>query len=289
MNRAGLFPVFILLALIPAYIFTLTTIALLQKQLPTGDNLAVTLPAPVLKITSLEYDGLVSDLFYLRALVLFGSTFDGKQRRLVAARDYDSIKNLLVTSTDLDPYFLDPYFLANAVLTWDADRVKEANQLLAKGSRYREWDYWLPFYLGFNSYYFLGDHAKAAQYLMIASKKPGADPFFSFFAARLAYMGNSLENAIVFLEGILKTTTDKLLRQDYETRLAALKIMLDLEKRVALYRQQYGTYPANLKVLVAHQLLDRIPVDPYGGEFYLHTDGKIKTSSDLRPVTKKDH
>ncbi|ABQ26847.1 tetratricopeptide repeat protein [Geotalea uraniireducens] len=286
MRISRIFPVVLLGVLIPGYFSTLSYVSLTNKRLPKGEEVNVVLPSPVLKITSLEYDGLASDVLYLKSLVFYGSTWVGKSQRNVKEWEYDWLYNVLKASTDLDPYFLDPYFLANGVLGWEAKRVAETNRFLAKGSRYRDWDYWLPFFLGFNYYYFLGENDKAAEYLMKASKKPGADPFYGYFAARLAYKGNRTENAIIFLEGMLKTTKEKTIRKDYETRLEALKAILYLEKGEVVYKDKFGKNPDNLNALIEHRIISQIPVDPYGGEFYIDKDGSVKTTSDLRPMKK---
>jgi hypothetical protein len=286
MRISRFFPVVLLFFLIPTYFVTLSTVSRINKILPTGDETNILLPSPILKVTSLDFDGLVSDVIYLKALVDYGSTFVGNKRLAISKAQYTRLYNMLMTSTDLDPYFLDPYFLGNSILSWEANRVADSILLLKKGSQFRNWDYWLPFYIGFNYYYFLRDNINASKYLMIASQKPGADPFFAYFAARLAYEGNRTENAIVFLEGILKTTKDETMRKDYKIRLETLKSMLDLEKGAAVYKERVGVYPAKISDLIEQRIIGRIPEDPYGGEFYIDKDGSVKTTSDLRPMEK---
>jgi hypothetical protein len=287
MKMRQFLPAIVLIVLMPAYFSTLSWLSSMNKRLPHADEVSVVLPSPILKITSLDFDGLASDVLYLRALVFYGSTYDGNKHRKIEEWEFTWMYNALNASTDLDPYFLDPYFLANGVLTWEAKKLRETNTMLEKGSRYRDWDYWLPFFLGFNYFYFLDDNAKAAEYLMQAAQKPGADPFFSFFAARLAYKGNRTENAIIFLEGVLKTTKDETMRKDYEIRLETLKAMLDLEKGVKVYKERMGSYPGKLYNLVEQRIIGRIPEDPYGGEFYIDEDGSVKTTSDMRVVKEK--
>lgn len=280
-------PVIVLILMVPVYLYLLTTTAHLYKQLPKGDDVSILLPAPLLKVSSLDYDGLAADALFFKALTFYGSSFDGNKRRELKEWEYDWLHKALSISTDLDPYFLDPYFLANATLAWEANRVNDANALLTKGSQFRTWDYWLPFLIGFNHYYFLDDDAKAAEFLMEASKKPGADPFFGFFAARLAYNSNRTENAITFIEGILSTTKDQTMRKDYEIRLKTLKAILFLERAVASFKAKYGSLPHSISQLLEEKIIDRLPVDPYGGTFYLQADGTVKTTSNLRVGKKK--
>jgi len=284
MRISRIFSALLLAVLVPAYFSILSNVSIANRTLPRGNEVNIILPAPILKITSLDFDGLASDVLYFKAILFYGSTYVGKQQRKIFEWEYTWLYKTLAAATDLDPYFLDPYLLTNGVLGWEANRVVETNRLLTKGSHYRDWDYWLPFYLGFNYYYFLGDNPKAAEYLMQAAQKPGADPFFSFLAARLAYKGNRTENAIVFLQGILKTTKDETMRKDYEIRLEALKKMLDLERSVAVYKERTGNYPEKLSDLINQRIIGGIPNDPYGGEFYVDKDGSVKTTSDLRSM-----
>jgi len=287
MKLSRIFPVILLFVLIPAYLGVLSIVSGINKSLLSGSETKILLPSPVLKVTSLDFDGLVSDALYLKALVSYGSTYVGSKRSAISESNFTWLLNLLKTSTDLDPYFLDPYFLGNSIMSWEANRVTDSILLMKKGSQYRNWDYWLPFYIGFNYYYFLNDNLNAANYLMIASQKPGADPFFAYFASRLAYKGNRAENAIIFLEGVLKTTKDETMRKDYKIRLETLKLMLSLEKGVAVYKERTGNNPEKLSVLVEQHIIDRIPEDPYGGEFYVDNDGAVKTTSDLRYMKKE--
>lgn len=282
MRTARWIPGITLVLLVPAYLYLLTTVAQLHKQLPKSDDVSILLPAPLLKISSLDYDGLAADALFFKALVFYGSSFDGNKRRELKEWEYDWLHKALSISTDLDPYFLDPYFLANATLAWEANRVQDANALLTKGSQFRTWDYWLPYLIGFNHYYFLDDNIKGAEFLMEASKKPGADPFFGFLATRFSYNSNRTENAITFIEGVLNTTKDETMRRDYKLRLEALKNIKYLEQGVSKYKAKLGKLPSNISQLFNEKIIDSIPTDPYGGSFYLRADGSVKTSSDLR-------
>ena len=79
--------------------------------------------------------------------------------------------------------------------------VRETNELLEKGTRYRDWDWNLPFYAGFNNFFFLHDNAKASELLATAAQRPGPSEQLLSLAARLAYTEKKTENAIMFLRG----------------------------------------------------------------------------------------
>ncbi|HEY6873441.1 MAG TPA: hypothetical protein VI298_12015 [Geobacteraceae bacterium] len=282
-----LFPIVIIILLLPAYLFSLSMTSTQRKMLPLGGEVSYVLPSPLLKITALEFDGLASDFMFLKALTFYGGTLERKERPRVQEVEWRWMYDVLNAATDLDPYFYDPYYFANSNFTWEAHMVKEANTLLAKGNRYREWDWTIPFYMGFNEFYFLHDNAKASEYLMQGSKRPDADPILATLAVRMAYRGNRTEIAIVFLQETLKKTKDKNTRRELGMRLEVLQGVLALERAVETYKSKFAKLPHDLNELVAKGLLARIPDDPYCGEFYLDEDGSVKTTSDLYTTRKK--
>lgn len=277
-------PALILLVLLSLHILTVPVVSEKRKMLPKGEEASYILPSPLLRITALEFDSLASDFTFLQAMVFMGSTFERTERPRVKEREWKWLHDALNASTDLDPYFLDPYYFGEANLAWEGNMIKETNALLEKGRRHRDWDWMLPFFIGFNHFYFLQENDKASEYLMEASKRPDASPMLSSLASRLAYKGNRTENAIIFLRQILKDTTDGRLKKEYETRLTTLEKILFLEKAVTVYKERFAKAPSKLDDLLAARAIRTVPEDPYGGRFYIDTEGSIKTTSDLRPM-----
>ncbi len=253
-----------------------------RKSLPADTDSGLVIPSSVLKITSLEFKGIVSDLLFLKALVFDGGTYARNEEPRIRPEEWQWLDRMLTASTDLDPYFSDPYYLANAHMTWEGGMVREANELLEKGTRYRDWDWELPFYAGFNNFFFLHDNGKAAELLATAALRPGPSEQLLSLAARLAYTDKKTENAIVFLEAILKKTEEDRLRQQYRTRIHALEARLLLERGVSSYKKKYGRYPTVLQDLVMAGLIPEIPRDPYGGNFSIGTNGQVTSTSDYR-------
>lgn len=275
-------PIILILLLFPVHVSIISKVAEGKKLLPKGEDTSYVLPSPILKIMALEFDGLASDFLFLQALVFEGSTFERKERPRVKEWEYRWMYNTLNASTDLDPYFFDPYYFGEANLTWEGNMVREINTLLEKGSRFRDWDWALLFYAGFNSFYFLHEDANASEYLMEASKRPDASPMLASLAARLAYKGKKTENAIIFLQEILSITDDENTKKMYEKRLNALKAILFLERAAAAYQERFKKQPQSLDDLITKGAINDIPKDPYGGKFYIDKDGSIKTTSELR-------
>lgn len=282
-----MFPALLLILLVPFHILGLQYVTREWKSLPVSQDAAYVIPSPILKITSLEYKGIASDFLFLRALVFFGGIIEkvgleNKPLREVSMEwEWKWLYDTLKASTDLDPYFYDPYYFGQAHLPW-MNMTRETNILLENGVVHRDWDWNLPFFKGFNYFYFLQENDKASEYLMIASRKPGASPLFASLAVRLAYRGRRTANAISFIEQILKNEEDESIKKEYHARLETLKAILYLEQVTSLYIERFGNTPSDLKTLIEKGLIKALPKDPYGGEFYISFDGSIKTTSDMR-------
>jgi hypothetical protein len=281
----GLLVAFLLILAVFIHVLSLGKASEAFKKLSQDDQYSFVLPSPMMKIASLEYQGLASDILFLKSMIFMGGTFERKERPRVKEWEWKWLINVLDNATDLDPYFFDPYFFANAFLPWDAGMTEDANKLLEKGSRYRDWDWMPPFFIGFNYFYFLQDDSRAAEFLMEASRRPGGDPMLASIASRLAFKENRTETAIYFLEQTARNTEDKNLKYRFETRIKALRSVLLLEQAVSAYKKKFGKTPSTVDDLVNRKILVRLPVDPYGGTYYIAQDGRIKstTSSELEP------
>jgi hypothetical protein len=257
-----------------------------RKSLPTEAGNGMVLPSPILKITALEFKGLVSDLLFLKALVFEGSTYQRNEEPRLKPKEWQWLDKVLTASTDLDPYFVDPYYFANAHMTWEGGMVRETNRMLEKGTRYRDWDWMLPFFEGFNYFYFLHDSTKAAELLKTAAQRPGPSEQLLSLASRLTFKERKTENSILFLEAVLKKTENENLRKEYETRVSALHARLLLERAVSAYKKKFTRPPLSLQRMIESGVLRKIPEDPYGGSFSLGPEGEIHCTSDYKLLPK---
>lgn len=244
------------------------------------------LPGPILRITATQFDGLASDLMLLKATTFFGERTYKRMR--LAPEEWDRLTDTLEAATDLDPVFLDPYHFGEMVLTWDAGRVADANRLLEKALPHRPSEWLIPFYLGFNHFYFLHDDQKGAEYLMAASRLPGSHKFVGLLAARLSTQAGRTEAAIAFLDEIGESTSDPRLKQRLTQRADALKAIALIERGMTVYEERYHQVPERVEQLVEGRVLKKLPPDPYGGRFFIDEHGRVQTTSRLvaRPVTR---
>lgn len=274
--------IILLVVLATTHVFLLGKATDEFKLLPKGKDSSFMIPTPILKIVTLDFHGIASDYLFLNALVFIGSVGERKERPRVKPWEWKWLYYTLDASTSLDPYFLDPYYLANAQLTWDALMINETNLLLEKGSKYRDWDSSLPFYIGFNYFYFLQDNLNARTWLLEASRRPDAPALYASLAAKLSYQKKRTENSISFIEEMAKKTEDQELKQKYEIRLDFLRQVLKVENAVEAYKKRFGKKPTDIHALIRIGMLHEIPADPYGGQLYLDFDGKVKSTSELQ-------
>lgn len=273
--------IILLIVLTSVHVFLLGRVTEGFKLLPKEEeDSAFMMPTPILKIAALDFHSIASDYLFLHALVFLGTTDERTERPRVKPWEWKWLYSVVDASASLDPYFYDPYYFAQAQFTWGPMMIQETNTLLERGSHARDWDPMLPFFIGFNYFYFLHDDESAGVYLMEAAKKPGADPMYAGLAAKLAYKSNRTEIAIAFLEEMAKKTDDEALKKTYEVRIEALRDILSLENAVAVFKKKFGRVPQHLDDLVKKGIIEEMPKDPYGGEYFVDSQGRVKTTSE---------
>jgi hypothetical protein len=240
------------------------------------------IPSKFSRILALGNQGLLSDFLFLKVATYIGGKGSAKQP--MGEADWQFVASSLNVVTDLDPYFVDPYIMTEGLLTWDAGQPELANQLLIKGTKYRTDDWRLPFFIGFNHFYFLKDYEAAAGYIMTAAQLPGSPAYLQTLGARLAYYGGKSKTALLFLQQMLAENDDPLLRKRLSLRLTALERAVLIEEAVEKFKAQQGRVPNPLSELVTAGYLAELPIDPYGGQWGLVENGRVFSSSRFAEV-----
>ena len=235
------------------------------------------IPSKFSRILALGNQGVLSDFLFLKTSTFVGGR--GMSGQMMEEEDWDFVVRSLGVVTDLDPYFVDPYVLAEGLLAWDAGKIEAANQLLEKGMRYRTKDWRLPFYVGFNHFYFLKDFQTASGFIMQAAELPGSPSYLKTLGARLAYYGGKTKTALLFLKEMLADAKDPLLKKRLDMRLKALEGSVVIEEALERYRHDNGNLPTSLNDLLLTGYLVAFPVDPYGGEWVFRKDGRVFSTS----------
>ena len=249
-----------------------------MRHRPVELKLGPVLSPALVRLLAGEHAGALAFRAVTRVMFYFGSFFDDDPNRVQKAPEYAAMYQHLGQAVQLDPYNLDAYYFAQAAFTWEVGRAREVNLLLDKGIGHRRWDYSLPFYAGFNAAFFLKDYPQAARYFQMAAERSG-NPLFTGLAARYFNEAGQTQLGISYLETMIKGASDHKTRLIYAKRRDALLAVRTIEQAMARYRERYGQRPGHLGDLVARGLLPAIPVDPYGGTFYLDEQNRVRTSS----------
>jgi hypothetical protein len=236
-------------------------------QLPSGEYL---------KPALLGYHHLGADILWVRLLQVLG-----KKRN--TADEYEWIYHVLDVITTLDPQYDYPYYVGGVVLTNLANRVDLSNKLLEKGFKENPTVWNLPFLLGYNHYFILGNSAQAANYIAEAARLPGGPSYLSGLATRMYAESNNPDTALQFLESLLRQTQNAEMRVVLENRTKEVVIERDirlLELAVARYQTMWGRIPSKLYDLIISGILPQIPQEPFGGSYELDAlNGAISSST----------
>jgi tetratricopeptide (TPR) repeat protein len=232
----------------------------------------------VLKSIAVDQKELVAASLVLKVLMYFGDLVEKANYQVIIPPDYMTMSRLLHCAVKLDPYNMDAYYFAQSFLTWDVKQYKLANDLLDYGMKYRTWDWYLPFYAGFNSAYFLRDYSKAADYFKQAGDLSGHE-LLKNLTARYMQESGQTGLAIVYLSAMEKGENNPALKKIYQLRLTAFREAHRIEAARDRYLETRGTMPSTVEQLVSGGFLSPLPRDPYGGRFYLEANGKVSTTS----------
>ncbi|MBN2429354.1 MAG: hypothetical protein JXK94_13550 [Deltaproteobacteria bacterium] len=279
--------ILLLVVLIGVHIFLSRNMWQHRAEVRQTTKAGYVLPSKYSRVLAVGNKGLLADFLFLKTTTFYGERVVHKQN--LSEEDWEYVLSGLESVTDLDPYFQDPYIFAEGILTWGVGKIDEANQFLKKGMKYRTHDWRLPYYLGFNHFYFKKDLPKGADYLMQASRLPNSPNFLPKLAARLGYYGDRAKTAILFLKGMILETQDEGVRKFLLKRQTALERASWIEEQIVKFKAEQFRPPANLGELVIFGYVDLFPEDPYGGQWMIMPNGRVfSTSKFVEPQRKKD-
>ena len=173
-------------------------------------ELEPTLPVQ-LQQASLGYlHQLGAEMLHIKAAVFLGGI-----RSAVAPETYvDNLADHFDIATTLHPKLLDIYYLAESSLSWIGnDSVRRANHVLDKGARARPDQWVLPFFAGFNSFYYLKEHDAAAEHLQRAAAVEGAPRWIGHLASVIAGRGGDIYGGLMWLRAMLADEEDQEVRE----------------------------------------------------------------------------
>lgn len=270
---------FLLIVLIAAYLAIIVPFTNYLGNRPFVNKVGYIPEGEMIKFAVGDYRFLISQWSVLKVMFYFGGIYDHNPNKAKLPIEYGNMARFISTAVFLDPYNMDAYYLAQASFVWDVkDSARDINKLLAYGMRYRTWDFYLPFFAGFNAAYFLHDYNSAADYMKKATELSG-DPLFANLSARYFHQAGRTELGVIFIESLIKSEKDENIRKSFIIRKEALLSVIKISNAARLFNAKYGHFPASVNDLVNDGFLKQAPIDPYGGRFYISDNGKVESTS----------
>lgn len=268
--------------LVPAVSLYFLLVPSLAHYLTTEhQKIAISFPATknVLKAVSLDQGFLIGEYMVVKVITFFGgrSTPDAQPLK---QGDYAIMYRNLDVATALDPYNNDAYYFAQATFSWEVGEFAGTNQLLEYGMKYRTWDHYLPYFVGFNYSYFLKDPSSAVKYYQKAAEISG-DGLFMSLAGRNLYESGRTAEAMAYCKIMIDSTKNESIRRFLKKRFKALSAVRKIEQAREQFRTQSGIEPITIRQLSSSGLLKELPVDPYGGTFFIDNKGLVRTTSNF--------
>ncbi|MCP5058816.1 MAG: hypothetical protein GY937_19110 [bacterium] len=248
-----------------------------HRQLPTtprrAEGEAPVPDANLVRVASLGFDALASDLYWMQAVQIGGDA------RGTAGRSH-RIGALVDLLTQLDPWVDHPYRFAALWMTDDVPAVRTANRLLERGIEHHPDEWRNRFYLAFNYFYWLGDSEKAAEALEPALGLPGAPRYLPRMVARLKSQGEGLDVSAAFLNEMLRRTEDPVAKAEYQRALLEIEAesrarLLDRAREEFKRRQGRDLVAVEELLHVEPPVLARLPEEPNGSSWVLNDEGVI--------------
>ncbi|MDD5433832.1 MAG: hypothetical protein PH343_00240 [Nitrospira sp.] len=234
--------------------------------------------AEYLKPIVLGYEQIAGDIIWLKTIQVVGE-------EAVTPRGYDWVYHALDVVTTLDPKFSYAYEFGGVTLAVLGKQPELSNKLLEKGLKENP-DVWqIPFYLGFNNFFYFQNYKLAAAFMAKASEIPGHPEYLPKLAARLYVEAGDPDVALDFLYKMYKETKDAKVKASIEIRIKEVIVERDittLERAVSKFKDTYKSYPNGVIELVRKGLITHIPDEPFGGSYFINTNNGSVYSNTIK-------
>jgi tetratricopeptide (TPR) repeat protein len=247
-----------------------------------AESLSLLPKGELLKTVSLGYSSVIADLLWLEVV-------QGIGEKQATESGYQWIYHAADVVTTLDPKFEYSYQNAGIALAALGKQYELSNKILLKGIKNMPDDWQIPFYLGFNYFFYLNDTQNAAVYMSLAASLPGHSDYLPGLAARLYVEAKDPNLAIDFLKNIYQDAKDEDVKRQIEIRIREVTIERDilfLNQALERYDQKYKKRVGSFSDLVSSNIINKIPEEPFDG-YYFYDPGLKGAQSSTHPERMK--
>ncbi|MBU4177219.1 MAG: hypothetical protein KJ730_05195 [Proteobacteria bacterium] len=122
----------------------------------------------------------------------------------------------------------------------------------------------LPFFAGFNHFYYLAEPLEAARLFHLAAKRPNGPIMLEHLANILSAEGGNIYAALIGLRGMYASEKDEQIKMRYAEEIAAFEKAVTVLEAIRRHEKMKGTPPAALTDLVP----DYLPAIPDIGPIF---------------------
>ena len=230
-----------------------------------------------LKALSLGNAPLLADLIYLWAIQYY-SEYGSTDRFRYVQHVFGNV------IAELDPHYIDAYWLGAMILTVEAHDLQGGLALLDLGIEHNP-DQWILPYLAAWECHMASEPACAAGYFARAASIPGAPPVTRRMHAALLARTGALDEALRSWVAVLDDpASDDLSRAIARVKVREVQARIDvqaLRAAVAAFRNDNGRSPHELAELKRRGYIRDVPIDPSGKPYVYdpHT-GNVASAAD---------
>lgn len=230
---------------------------------PPGEELLYLPNGKMLKVASLGQAPVIADAIYLWAIQYY-SNYEREDRFAYVEHVFGDVVG------ELDPEYIDPYWIGALILSVEAKDLEAAHRLLDKGFA-RNPDAWiLPYLAGWEAY-FVGEYELAGRYFEKAAAVEGSPPKLRRMIAGMQGKAGDLDEALVLWRRVLDDpTSDNASKSIAERKVREITLKLAIracERAIEAFREQNARAPRSLEELVSRGYLSRVPVDEDGRRY----------------------
>lgn len=211
-----------------------------------------------LELASVGQAPLVADAIYLWA-IQFYSNYEREDRLRYVEHVFSNV------ITELDPHFIDAYWLGAMILGVESGDLEASLSLLDKGHE-RNPDTWILPYLAGWECYFAQQPERAAVYFDRAAGLPGAPLLTRRMQAGMLSRTGDLRDALrLWIEVLEDPDADSASISIARRKVRELKLRIDLsdlQAAVGAFRDDNGRTPLRLEELVRRGYVRSVPRDP---------------------------
>jgi len=227
-----------------------------------------------LKVMSLGHANLLADVIYLWAIQYY-SNYERDQRNLYVEHVFDDV------ITELDPHYLDAYWLGALILIIEMEEVDAGIALLEKGADRNPDEWILPYLAGWECYH-AGRYERAEVFFERASQIPGAPGVVRRMRAGMMTKTGEVAEALAAWKGIHQDpATDPLTVKIAGRKVRELQARVDidtLQRAAERFRDDNGRWPQTLEELAAGFYIRDLPRDPDGRAYrYDAATGRVSS------------